>query len=220
MSETKEHPIIFSSGMVRSILDGRKTQTRRVIKINKEAYKTGGRKCPYGEPSARLWVRETFALVWPGETQPKSTRDNKIEYRADLPVGCTDYPGQWPADEARGNDDAPKWTASIFMPRWASRINLEIKNIRVERVQEIREKDAKAEGIAGHADNLGSRHSNPTMIYPAFPEKDGGFMTARAAYEALWDSLNKKRGYGWDVNPWVWVIEFQMVSQPVRVQND
>ena len=98
---------------------------------------------------------------------------------------------------------------SIHMPRWASRIMLEIVSVRVERVQDISEKDAKAEGITGYSDNLGSRHSNPTMIYPAFPEKDGGFLRAQDAFECLWDSINAKRGYSWESNPWVWVIEFK-----------
>lgn len=86
-----------------------------------------------------------------------------------------------------------KWKPSIHMPRWASRINLEITDIRVERLQEINEEDAKHEGVKRI--NAG----------------DFGMETWSSAFRNLWDSINSKRGYGWDTNPWVWVIEFKRI---------
>jgi hypothetical protein len=96
------------------------------------------------------------------------------------------------------------------MPRNRSRITVEVVNVRVERVQDISENNAKAEGIREYTAQVG-KHSNPTPVFPAFPERDGGFSTARAAFEVLWDSINSKRGYGWDTNPLVWVIEFKRI---------
>jgi len=166
----KEQPILFSSEMVKTILDGRKTQTRRVIKPQPNSgvrqspfVKSGledghGReiKCPYGQPGDLLWVKET----WNG------TQGEGVAYRATNP-------------EMNGEP----WKSSRFMPRWASRITLEIVNIRVERLQEIKPLDAVAEGMDP------DRHS---VI----------------EFRNLWNAINGKRGYGWDINPWVWVIEF------------
>jgi hypothetical protein len=187
----KERPILFNDEMVRAILDGRKTQTRRVAKVETcDTRPLGGGHvfitptgcysprtpehhvsyCPYGQPGDRLWVRETFRVI-DGQTQPRIA----IDYRAD------------PEDKwCRIGDflgDGKKWRPSIHMPRWASRILLEITNVRVERVQEISVADAKAEGVCG--------------------------LSARAEFLMLWDSINAKRGFGWDANPWVWVIEFR-----------
>lgn len=140
----KERPILFSGEMVRAILEGRKTQTRRVIKPQPDSarnsvfVKSGFEtkhgyeiKCPYGQPGDRLWVRETWGL-W--DTDPKDGPERaKIFYRA--------------TDENRRDLRYQRWRPSIHMPRWASRINLEITNIRIERVQDITEEDAKAEGL-------------------------------------------------------------------------
>ena len=157
----RERPILFNADMVRAILDGRKTQTRRVIKPQPTLYLSGRRSpvwrnckntgwfsyanesrhstiehhCPYGVPGDRLWVRETWAAVWP-DLDEVPLEQCTIEYRADLPVGCTDWPGRWPAEDARGNPDAPKWRPSIFMFRWASRIDLEVTGVRVEQATE------------------------------------------------------------------------------------
>lgn len=200
-----ERPILFSGEMVKAILAGRKTQTRRVIKpqpddgpwpnaashiewhdlLTDTDYYVACGHCPYGKIGDHLWVRESWLRIG---------ASTEVWYKADgvFLEGRT------------------TWRPSIHMPRWASRIKLEITGIRVERVQAISENDARAEGITSHTDNLGSKRSNPTRIYPAFPEKDGGFLTARAAFECLWDSINAKRGYGWDRDPWVWVIEFRV----------
>lgn len=219
----KERPILFSSEMVRAILDGRKTQTRRVINPQPEyVWGYGIRngedhfsahvrypgshqpdpwiKCPYGVPGDRLWVRETHGFVYPEEFDVP-LRDCKIEYRADLAPGNIDYPGQWPADEARGNPDAPKWRPSIHMPRWASRILLEITAVRVERLQDIDPLDCVAEGASGYDTAL----SLDTHI---------------KRFSDLWDKLNTKRGYPWSSNPWVWVIEFKKLPTVATNGNE
>jgi hypothetical protein len=168
-----EKPILFSTQMVKAILSGRKTQTRRIVR-KRDGY----------HRSELLWVRETWLQV------PTS---GEFCYKAD---------GVFL--------DGALWRPSIYMPRRASRITLRVTDFRIERLQEITEDDAKAEGIIGFSDNLGSRHSNPTTIYPAFPDRPGGFPTARAAFEALWNSINAKRGFSWDINPYVSVITFEI----------
>jgi len=198
---------------VRAILDGRKTQTRRVIKpqpsyenefwrwIPKQPYDINmdhlnasliNHLCPYGQPGDRLWVRETWGAVFPA-MEPVPLEACTIEYRADLPPGCTDYPGNWPAEEARGDPDAPKWRSPIYMPHSFSRITLEITDVRVERLQDISEEDAIAEGCT------------PWV-------KDGSMIdTAASDFAQLWNSINGKK-YPWESNPWVWVIEFERVT--------
>lgn len=206
----KERPIIFSSEMVRAILNGRKTQTRRVIKglitptpdfeycfhaTNKESWEVGydhrngtGEplryiKCPYGQPGDRLWVKE----AWQDEFNYGKEKHKTI-YRA------TDRGIVFGGLELI----SIKWKSPRFMPRLASRITLEIVSIRVERVQEISEEDAIAEGISKEA----------------FPID--GLYFATQLYAEVWDSLNAKRGYGWDQNPWVWVIEFKRLGEGVE----
>jgi len=175
--------------MVRAILEGRKTQTRRIIKpqpINRAIcatnsmwydadHLTPGRliKPKYGAPSDRLWVRETFSM------QPKSWAGDKLHYRADSEP-----------------DDVCLWTPSIFMPRRASRITLEIVAVRVERLHEITQADAKAEGsMPDYA------HRCADLGHP---------YDAMWLYAKLWDSINAKT-HPWSSNPWVWVIEFKRV---------
>lgn len=151
MTTKKERPILFSGPMVRAILSGEKTQTRRVIKPQ---YPTSAIKCPYGVAGDLLWVRETFAE---NDVLPLSARPpGEYIYRAD----------------------------SVHdMPRRVSRIMLEITGIGVERVQDISEADAKAEGFSGIKEFLG-----------------------------LWNDINAKRGYGWGVNPFVWVVSFRRIE--------
>lgn len=231
----KERPIPFNGEMVRAILDGRKTQTRRVVKpqprgiwgsgvalpgnslgVRSDAFHVHANVqsesrhlyCPYGKPGDRLWVRETVADV-------NSEMGPTLLYRADeAMIGWEDfsevfdkdfgagpsfnygvYPGMknkwavWHSD-IDSKDDGGKWTPSIHMPRWASRINLEIKAIRVERLQEISEEDAKAEGIKPLSPISG----------PLYKEQ----------FADLWESING--ALSWDANPWVWVIEFEMIK--------
>jgi hypothetical protein len=147
---------------------------------------------PYGKPGDLLWVRETWGAVWPAD-EPVPLRQCEIEYRADLPPGCTDRPGEWPADEGNG-PEVPKWRPSIHMPRWASRITLRITDIRVERLQDITENDAKAEGC-------------DPVVHPDGAVDCG---TRKTTFAKLWNHIN---GPGaWDENPWVWVISFERVK--------
>jgi hypothetical protein len=202
----KERPVLFIGEMVRAILDGRKTQTRRVIKPQPNDWVSFAdgllqAKNPYGDPGDRLWVRETWQTVprravskeecwwvppsyWPGtdsiKLDPRNTT-RAIVYRAD---------GEFPIPGG--------WRPSIFMPRWASRINLTIKDVRVERVQDITQSDAKAEGI------------NPVLYDTYGDSNDEEYIREPGGFMWLWDSINAKRGYGWDKNPWVRVIEFEV----------
>jgi hypothetical protein len=195
------HPILFSSNMVRAYMDGRKTQTRRVInpqpeyvwgygvRIDDPDYFSvhvrypGGHQpdpwihCPYGKPGHTLWVRETWAVV------------NTLDHLKPSEIQYGDF--SWPQVWYKATDDHSadyrkdffgKWRSPIFMPRWASRFELPILSIRPERLQDISEEDAKSEGVA----NLPYRY----------------------AYCMLWNEINAKRGYPWDTNPRVWRIEF------------
>jgi hypothetical protein len=218
----KERPILFSGPMVRAILEGRKTQTRRVVKSQPsedwhpqvgvyaptmvdrhgEEYpgpdvfgasdECEGRICPHGAPGDHLWVRETF--------QPLLA--DGVKYRdSDWKTGIG-YAPKYIATEPRVeyldcfNDDelTDRCKPSIFMPRWASRITLEITDVRVQRVQEITEEDAEAEGVYSWSD------MGPLDI------------CAKPLFSDLWDSINAKRGFGWDVNPWVWALTFKRVA--------
>lgn len=155
------------------------------------------RNCPYAA-GMKLWVRETWAPVSPDEYS-RPVEECNIEYRAD---SGAPYPGDWPEDEARGNDEAPKWKPSIFMPRWASRITLEVVSVRVERLQDISEGDAIAEGL---------------IQRPDWPEVQWACVNGnywrdpRQSFRTLWDSINAKRGYGWNSSPWCWVVEFKRI---------
>lgn len=216
----KERPILFSGPMVQAILDGRKTQTRRIMKpqpislddsfgqapcvgISNDRAAVQCNElckvitCPYGKTGDRLWVRETFSMK----------RNDGAEYESPWYKSDADKYGLMGMDE-----NGPVyiehliWKPSIHMPRHASRINLEITSIRVERLQDISESDAIAEGIEptpgrdGHNDrwlfkNLrGSLSEYSSTAYP----KD--------AYRSIWESINGATS--WDANPWVWVIEF------------
>jgi len=196
----KERPILFNGEMVRAILEGRKTQTRRVVKGNPgrlgfspfackedDYLDEHGRQysCPYGVSGDRLWVRETWCT---------NTSYNNWKPR-DLPVGCPIW------YRAQADDDISKWRPSIFMPRWASRINLEVKGVRVERVQDITEEGAMAEGV----------NANPYYMSDGTID-DMMSISALANFEHLWNSINAKRGYGWETNPWVWVVEFELLD--------
>lgn len=222
----KEHPILFSGRLVRAILDGRKTQTRRVCrdqdlveywkylrgepvwpqkrKRKKLERYTGWvakykdldlllpRTCPYGEPGHRLWVRETWADESDGTNCPD---DTGVLYRATDP-GWDD------------NDTGLRWKPSIFMPRSASRITLEVERIRVERLQQITREDVRAEGVP---DTWGDWPSED------LPEKMEGHewdnKTWAEQWAWCWDSINAKRGFGWEKNPWIWVVDFSRVEE-------
>lgn len=201
----KERPIIFSSEMVRAILGGRKTQTRRVIKPQPprwvwSVYKfeeanlnLRGSKhlypevpdywvhCPYGQPGDRLWVRETFS---PYYFDAKS----RNAYRADWTLECGEFVPE------------PKWTPSIFMPRWASRITLEVTGVRVQPLRGISGEDVLAEGCG--------KPIGTELVYGHVTEAWN-----KRDFSIMWDKLNAKRGYSWAKNPWVWVVEFKRVEE-------
>lgn len=213
----KERPILFSGPMVRAILEGRKTQTRRVVKWNNHAgvnlsfsglsmesrmpghaelYSRDGdarwqeranAECPYGVPGDRLWVRETWAHFDGGPIRDAAggvmdVMEDEMVYRASSPRMIT-------------------WRPSIFMPRWASRITLEITDVRVQRVQEISQEDAEAEGVFAHV--------APYSIGKVFRDHRG--VKALEYFRSLWDSINAARGHGWDKNDWVWALTFTRV---------
>jgi hypothetical protein len=213
----RERPILFSAPMVRAILEGRKTQTRRVIEPQPmnadECYAdlyAGGPEwafwlsdnrmnaprtwlCPYGVPGDRLWVRETFQPIY-GPESGLSKPNWKTGYGYQISYVATD--GRLEYIDSNTDSLTDRCKPAIFMPRWASRITLEITKVSAERVQDITNADAEAEGMT-HSERVGLWTS------PA-----GNCIDASLAYRYLWDAINAKRGYGWDVNPWVWVIEF------------
>lgn len=197
----KERPILFSAPMVRAILAGTKTQTRRVAKHplaqNLSYIVDIGKgwfgdeegevqiRCPYGQPGDRLWVRETWQAV-SGNDRARHIMTHPRPDRGWLEYAAT----------PRADEPAYKWRPSIHMPRWASRITLEVTGVRVERLQDISEADAMAEGV---------HYSLLEKI------QAGQDRWARHAYKKLWESIH---GPGsWDLNPWVWVVEFKGVAQ-------
>lgn len=213
---TKERPILFSAPMVRAILDGRKTQTRRVVKARHAThpdyptfdvrggtvyaleYDSDGLKaewpmpCPYGQPGERLWVRETWAPVSTFDPSP----DTGAFYRADY----LDDP-HGPDGEKSPEGRYRTWKPSIHMPRWASRIDLEITGVRFERLQDINEADAFHEGAERPECGPFELHGVP--VHPMTGSYQEGF-------KKLWQSINGPDS--WAANPWVWVIEFQRIG--------
>ena len=174
-----EHPILFSSEMVRALLVGRKTQTRRVVRPSSRGCTVGCYtiRCPYGVPGDRLWVREAWAARHLYDKTPPSA----------IPTGeLVLYGASCGLGGLRGRP-------SIHMPRWASRLTLDVTSVRVERVQAISEDDALAEGVTVGND--------PT-----------GATTAREAFLFLWDRVNGARA-PWASNPLVWVVGFRRVEE-------
>ncbi|WP_460384591.1 hypothetical protein [Pseudomonas amygdali] len=214
-NQTKERPILFSAPMVRTILSGQKTVTRRVVKVQPfdlswsrrdhrfeylagravngdeidgfYAYSTrsGGEwsaKSPYGQPGDRLWVRE----AWRADAQLNAIAPRELSHGE---------PIQYPADGSSRQTGCSmitlgKTRPSIHMPRWVSRILLEITDVRVERLQDISEEQAEAEG-------------------PNWPVAEHLEMAWRVQFRTLWESINSAEN--WNANPWVWVVEFKRV---------
>lgn len=188
------HPIIFSTPMVRAIMTGNKTQTRRIVNpqphggIRSSVFSRSGVedghgkeiKKRYGSPGDILWVRETFARY----------PDGYVVYKADFP---DDGFGSEIVHLRTGKVFPLVWKPSIHMPRRASRIGLEITSLRIERLNNISERDAIAEGCRAW--------------------KENGKVTDTAVndFAHLWDEINLKRGYSWESNPFVWVITFQII---------
>lgn len=210
----KERPILFSAPMVRAILDGRKTQTRRAVKFRgAEDIETAGHgsgpwpwspelddwcSCPHGEPGDRLWVRETWGLHRIHDKRVFSELSPKVWYAADGALDGTTLVG--------------KWRPSIHMPRWASRITLEVTGVRVERLHDITEEDALREGIERHSQD------DETWFTAGKNTSRGWYADGRAAFRGLWDSINGDES--WSVNPWVWVVEFTRLAGGVAISPE
>lgn len=210
----KERPILFSAPMVRALLAGTKTQTRRVVKARKDpdygCHMSPGeiagdehpeRLCPHGKPGDRLWVRETwYCDDYRVQRGPYLKPDDM-----DVAEARSDGTLCYAADNRRPYEaEQPVWKPSIHMPRWASRITLQVTGVRAERLQDISAADAWAEGIPG-APPLGV-HIERMDEWVRWSD---GVMRddPRSAYRALWEHIN---GPGsWDANPWVWVLEFR-----------
>ena len=243
-----ERPILFSGEMVKAILEGRKTQTRRITGLDdvnkypgsligqcslgllgyrglevsdyylnppakKQFKKEPGLwhwflgeqsekreinpivvKCPYGVPGDRLWVRETCKIDCMMGIEPYTKEVVSVTYRAG---GIKQFDHKYMSEKTiKGGMN--HWTPSIFMPRWASRITLEIGKVRVERLQEIILSEIGMEGVKWPGETWGKTG----YFENEFPKIFG----------RLWDSINAKRGFPWESNPWVWVIEFKKVE--------
>lgn len=297
----KERPILFSGPMVRAIIEGQKTQTRRVVTpqwdqqadvkemsaTTPEGWQTSGHsgrwwcageansdevvRCPYGIPGDRLWVRETFwgkhdveygdyGVLYsnapcldvgkefhPGIdycATPEAFNPPRGEEARGRPIVKheKEEPGTWwlaPPDKWDGTDEDHSkngsWVflpwpeaeytkhPSIHMPRWASRIDLEVTGIRVERIQDITEEDAKAEGVQIP---VTTEQCPPGMCRPLVnaltPYRPGPrgitqHNLYRAEFAFLWDSINGKRGFSWEKNPWVWVVSFKLLRPVPKV---
>ena len=220
----KEQPIIFNAEMVRAILEGRKTQTRRPCKAQwltvagfepwfgcedghqfwiartcpadlktkapdrSDQHSNVVTKCPFGRAGDRLWVRETFTYITlaQNEMQPGDRWDPEFNcpvrllYRAD------------------GIEIPANWTPSIHMRRWASRITLEITDVRVQRFAQMSDSDAMAEGVE---------------YWRATPNREPRHRVYLPTFMELWDSIYANRGLSWDTNPWMWVITFRRLEQ-------
>lgn len=210
----RERPILFSGPMVRAILSGQKTQTRRVVKITHRTPglaaclqpsvgeprpRTAAELCPYGQPGDRLWVRE----AWQHTNHPLGPYQDgcPVYYRADY----LDDP-HGPDGERSAEGKYRSWRPSIHMPRTACRLELEILGVRVERLQAINEHDAQAEGAdALNFDNCGAFERDlfdMPLMENGTPRRNG--------FALLWEAIN---GDGsWASNPWVWVVEFKLVE--------
>ncbi|HAH2094219.1 TPA: hypothetical protein HH137_002881 [Escherichia coli] len=189
--EVKERGMIFNDEMVRAILGGNKTQTRRIVEEKfygrAVAAELLAKHCPYGQPGDRIWVRETYRV------HGKATDVATLVYRASVRNSWTEQTHRVPVDVCN-KPVSEKWTPSIHMPRWASRILLEITDVRVERLHDMSEADAKAEGAT-------------PATYKITPSE----AVYRVGFGDIWRSI-----YGqdnWLSNPLVWVIEFKRIQE-------
>ncbi|MCF5804325.1 hypothetical protein [Pseudomonas tremae] len=222
MPEIKERPILFSAPMVRAILSSQKTVTRREVKKKAALdYLAAGFEpaflalpgnadlCPYGQPGERLWVRETWGVI----SHDFDEHGNMIDWKPDRPASAiremrlgrgyysghviyrADGEATWAGDDDGGGDDRSAWKPSIHMPRIASRILLEITGVRVERLQDISEEQALAEGVMSCKQDI---------------DPDGNDYSPQELFAGLWTMING--GGSWQSNPWVWVVEFKHVT--------
>ncbi|HBR1133416.1 TPA: hypothetical protein L9K84_005300 [Klebsiella quasipneumoniae subsp. similipneumoniae] len=204
MTKITERGMIFNAEMVRALLSGRKTQTRRIIKPQPEATLSGSLSgkwlsrplnglllpkiediaihCPFGSVGDRIWVREAFRV------HSRATDVATLVYKASERNSWTEQTRHVPVAVCNKPATPEKWTPSLHMPRWASRILLEITGVRVERLRSMSQDDARAEGVIAAS----------------------GPMEAGLAFRELWDSIYGEES--WKANPWVWVIEFKRVE--------
>jgi len=209
-----DKPILFSGEMVRAIIEGRKSQTRRVLKPQPKPLPNAGPfyrpspdvsprewVCLLGDyqhcfastayaPGDRLWVRETHAIV--PRTAYRMSEGVQQTLRPNDHHDAAIYRQGWERCKPG------PWKPSIFMPRWASRLTLTVTDVKVERVQDISEEDAEAEGWPAPEDRASDGVAEIRDAYPI------------GWFAHLWDSLNKKRGFGWEKNPWVAAISFEV----------
>lgn len=231
-----ERPILFSGPMVRAILEGRKTQTRRVVRgdagENAEVWAAprtidepwewglladhgraghgGYTRCPYGAPGDTLWVRET----WCHARDPITSKPNGLfHYKADGEDVFEDDGDGYAVENKDGTWKSP-WRSPLYMPRWASRLTLRVTDVRVHRLHEVTEEDALAEGVeAPRCPNCGYTrvdcgvHLDHHLCGPTEPP------SATFEFEYLWESINGKRA-PWSSNPWVWAVTFEREEAP------
>lgn len=237
----KERPIIFSAPMVKAIIDGRKTQTRRVLKPQPpkgfdypECEDSGlwafvrdrakrdwhDVRCPYGAPGDQLWMRETWGV---DSTSAGGSLSNyryhiAVKYKCDDPNEAETY---WEVDAATyrlwekrfmaEDGNVIQWRSPYHMPRWASRITLEITEVRVERVGSISIDDCVAEGLPRGIYRHATKAFHPCDDGTDCQLPDGRVFPFKAAFGVLWDSINVKRA-PWELNPWVWALTFRRVQ--------
>ena len=209
--------MIFNAEMVRAILDGRKTQTRRPIKWKQTRFTEIGERedgskwpwsedaehacdfwhpCPFGAVGDRIWVREAFRV------HSRATDVATLVYKASERNSWTEQTHRVPVAVCNKPATPEKWTPSLHMPRWASRILLEITDVRVERLNAINEHDAQAEGVAKLRGGFWKHYQ------PGWTQHQ---LSARGSFVTLWKSI-----YGdesWNSNPWVWVIKFKRIEE-------
>lgn len=228
----RERPILFNADMVRAVLDGRKTQTRRIIQSAAKNMQASGHKvieyrepgdkwygehvfsmcnqsgtwcdytkeqflakCPFGAVGDRVWLRETFRV------HSRATDVATLVYKASEQQSWTQQTHRVPIEKCNKPAVVDKWTPSIHMPRWASRITLEITGVRVERMFDISEADARAEGVEQLRGGFW-RHYQPGWTQHQ--------LSARGSFVTLWKSIYGEEG--WQANPWVWVVDFKRVE--------
>lgn len=225
MTTTKERPILYSTPMIRALLNGRKTQTRRVAKAPHDeprslhdTAKTRFR-CPYGQPGDRLWCRETWALVNADEDGIDDWVDRgPIPDALPWPSWQVWYRAGYPWAYDHSDDRGFRWRPSIHMPRWASRIILEITDVRVERLQEISEEDAVAEGAHEWLTSLDGRAydlaEKAACQWSRRIDAEAKALTAKGLFAALWENINGEGS--WGLNPFVWVLAFRRLEGGAR----
>lgn len=207
----KERGMIFNGEMVRAILDGRKTQTRRPVKFPVHDKNLGCElagnelagelsagnylNSAFGKPGDRIWVREAFRV------HSRATDVATLVYKASERNSWTEQTHRVPVAVCNKPATPEKWTPSLHMPRWASRILLEITDVRVERLNAISERDAQAEGVGKLRGGFWQHYQ------PGWTQHQ---LSARGSFVTLWKSIYGEES--WNSNPWVWVIEFKRVE--------